>query len=95
MNWTNVRCLPGRIWRGGFNDFVTLTIILFLTFALITLAQRYGGIIMPAAAAEWCREEIISKHQNYLTALTAFSEKSQRKLMREAQQRLERILDEC
>ena len=82
--------------KASLKDFFTLIIILIIVFSLITLAQLYGGIIMPAIATiDWCKQDAIEKHQKYLTALTAFSDKSRNKLAQEAQRRLEQVLEAC
>ena len=81
--------------KANLKDFFTLTIILVIVFSLIALAQHHGGLIMPAMVADWCKQSAIEKHQKYLTALTAFSDKSRNKLAWEAQRRLEQALEAC
>jgi len=82
--------------KAGWKEFLWLAGLLFLVLVLVSLVVYYGGLPLPVSAmTAYCHDQAVASHQQYLTALTAFSQKSRDKLMQESRGWLARAMADC
>ena len=82
--------------KAGWTEFLWLAGLLFLVLVLVSLVVSYSVLPLPVSAmTAYCHDQAVASHQQYLTALTAFSQKSRGKLMQESRGRLARAMADC